>query len=138
MFQMTLQFTSNSQPYCFRSRARSVVMSSLLQNGAGSLNSSDFVFAFRTEPEVCSTTIATPHALLHRPATVMSPSPQRKAQIIFTYVRTFENMKGYAWYILYQERAVFGKMKMDPAKWAQTQITGEVSSLEWSFPNSLN
>ncbi len=27
---------------------------------------------------------------------------------------------------LYQERAVFGKMKMDPAKWAQTQNAGEV------------
>ena len=39
---------------------------------------------------------------------------------------------------LYQERAVFGKMKMDPAKRAQTQNTGEVSSLEWSFPNPLN
>jgi hypothetical protein len=33
-------------------------------------------------------------------------------------------------YTLYQEQAVFGKMKMDPAKQAQTQITGEVSSLE--------
>ncbi len=30
---------------------------------------------------------------------------------------------------LYQERAVFGKMKMDPAKRAQTQNAGEVSSL---------
>jgi hypothetical protein len=28
---------------------------------------------------------------------------------------------------LYQERAVFGKMKMDPAKRAQTQNAGEVS-----------
>ncbi len=27
---------------------------------------------------------------------------------------------------LYQERAVFGKMKMDPAKRAQTQNAGEV------------
>ena len=27
---------------------------------------------------------------------------------------------------LYQERAVFGKMKMDPVKWAQTQNAGEV------------
>jgi hypothetical protein len=36
---------------------------------------------------------------------------------------------------LYQERAVFGKMEMDPAKRAQTQNTGEVSSLQWSlFP----
>ncbi len=39
---------------------------------------------------------------------------------------------------LYQERAVYGKIKMDPAKRAQTQNTGEVSSLEWSFPNLLN
>jgi hypothetical protein len=39
---------------------------------------------------------------------------------------------------LYQERAVFGKMKMDPAKRAQTQNTGEVSLLERSFPNPLN
>jgi hypothetical protein len=37
-----------------------------------------------------------------------------------------------------QEQAVFGKMKMDPGKRAQTQNTGEVSSLEWSFPNPLN
>ncbi len=34
---------------------------------------------------------------------------------------------------LYQERAVFGKMKMDPAKRAQTQNAGEVSSLQWFF-----
>ncbi len=39
---------------------------------------------------------------------------------------------------LYQEQSAFGKMKMDPAKRAQTQHTGEVSSLEWSFPNPLN
>ncbi len=39
---------------------------------------------------------------------------------------------------LYQERAVFGKMKMDPAKRAQTQNAGEVSSLHGSFPNPLN
>ncbi len=32
---------------------------------------------------------------------------------------------------LYQEQAVFGKMKMDPAKRAQTQNAGEVSSLQW-------
>ncbi len=32
---------------------------------------------------------------------------------------------------LYQERAVFGKMKIDPAKQAQTQNAGEVSSLQW-------
>jgi hypothetical protein len=31
---------------------------------------------------------------------------------------------------LYQEQAVFGKMKMDPAKRAQTQNAGEVSSLQ--------
>jgi hypothetical protein len=28
--------------------------------------------------------------------------------------------------VLYQEQAVFGKMKMDPAKRAQTQNAGEV------------
>jgi hypothetical protein len=39
---------------------------------------------------------------------------------------------------LYQERSAFGKMKMDPAKRAQTQNTGEVSSLEWFFPNLFN
>jgi hypothetical protein len=38
---------------------------------------------------------------------------------------------------LYQERAVFGEMKMDPGKRAQTLNTCEVSSLEWSFPNPL-
>ncbi len=36
-------------------------------------------------------------------------------------------------YTLYQERAVFGKMKMDPAKRAQTQNTCEVSLLQWLF-----
>jgi hypothetical protein len=44
----------------------------------------------------------------------------------------------YFYHALYQERAVFGKIKMDPAKRAQTQNTGEVSSCEWSFPNPLN
>ncbi len=34
---------------------------------------------------------------------------------------------------LYQERAVFGKMKMDPGKRAQTQNGGEVSLLQWFF-----
>ncbi len=38
---------------------------------------------------------------------------------------------------LYQERAVFGKMKMDPAKRAQTQNAGEVSSLQWFFSQSV-
>jgi hypothetical protein len=38
---------------------------------------------------------------------------------------------------LYQERAVFGKMKMDPAKWAQTQNAGEVSSLQWFFSQTV-
>jgi hypothetical protein len=38
---------------------------------------------------------------------------------------------------LYQERAVFGKMKMDPAKRAQTQNAGEVSSLQWFFSQSI-
>jgi hypothetical protein len=40
-------------------------------------------------------------------------------------------------YTLYQERAVFGKMKMDPAKRAQTQNAGEVSSLQWFFSQSI-
>jgi hypothetical protein len=34
---------------------------------------------------------------------------------------------------LYQERAVYSKMKMDPAKRAQTQNAGEVSSLQRFF-----
>jgi hypothetical protein len=38
---------------------------------------------------------------------------------------------------LYQERAVFGKMKMDPAKRAQTQNAGKVSSLQWFFSQSI-
>ncbi len=38
---------------------------------------------------------------------------------------------------LYQERAVFGKMKMNPAKWAQTQNAGEVSWLQWFFSQSI-
>jgi hypothetical protein len=38
---------------------------------------------------------------------------------------------------LYQERGVFGKMKMDPAKRAQTQNAGEVSSLQWFFSKSV-
>jgi hypothetical protein len=38
---------------------------------------------------------------------------------------------------LYQERAVFGKMKIDPAKRAQTQNAGEVSSLQWFFSQSV-
>jgi hypothetical protein len=38
---------------------------------------------------------------------------------------------------LYQERAVFGKMKMGPAKWTQTQNAGEVSSLLWFFSQSV-
>ncbi len=38
---------------------------------------------------------------------------------------------------LYQERAVFGKMKMDPAKRAQTQIADEVSLLQWFFSQSV-
>ncbi len=38
---------------------------------------------------------------------------------------------------LYQERAVFSKMKMDPAKRAQTQNAGEVSSLQRFFSQSV-
>ena len=52
------------------------------------------------------------------------------------HFRTF----GCSWltpYTLYQERAVFGKMKMDSAKRAQTQNAGEVSSLQWFFSQSI-
>jgi hypothetical protein len=47
--------------------------------------------------------------------------------------------KHYFWFggTLYQERAVFGKMKMDPAKRAQTQNAGEVSSPQWFFSQSI-
>jgi hypothetical protein len=38
---------------------------------------------------------------------------------------------------LYQEQAVCGKMKMDPAKRAQTQNAGEVLSLQWLFSQSV-
>ncbi len=38
---------------------------------------------------------------------------------------------------LYQEPAVFGKMKMDPTKRAQTQNAGEVSFLQWVFSQSV-
>ncbi len=38
---------------------------------------------------------------------------------------------------LFQERAVFGERKMDPAKRAQTQNAGEVSSLQWFFSQSV-
>jgi hypothetical protein len=38
---------------------------------------------------------------------------------------------------LYQERSVFGKMKLDPAKRAQTQNAGEVSLLQWLFSQSV-
>jgi hypothetical protein len=34
-------------------------------------------------------------------------------------------------------RAVFGKIKMDPAKGAQTQNAGEVSLLQWFFSQSI-
>jgi len=49
------------------------------------------------------------------------------------------SLTGYSlkWRSLYQERAVFGKMKMDPAKQAQTQNAGEVSSLQWFFSQSV-
>jgi hypothetical protein len=40
-------------------------------------------------------------------------------------------------YTLYQEQAVCGKMKMDPAKRAQTQNAGEVLSLQWFFSQSV-
>jgi hypothetical protein len=38
---------------------------------------------------------------------------------------------------LYQEQDVFGKMKMDSAKRAQTQNAGEVSLLQWLFSQSV-
>ncbi len=38
---------------------------------------------------------------------------------------------------LFQERAVFGKMKMDPAKRAQTQNAVEVPSHQWFFFQSI-
>ncbi len=38
---------------------------------------------------------------------------------------------------LYQGRAVFGKMKMDPAKRAQTQNAVKVSWLQWFFSYSV-
>jgi hypothetical protein len=38
---------------------------------------------------------------------------------------------------LYQEQGVFGKMIMDPAKRAQTQNAGKVSSLQWFFSQSV-
>ncbi len=39
---------------------------------------------------------------------------------------------------LYQERAVFGKMKMDPAKQAQTKMLVKFHRSNGSFPNPLN
>jgi hypothetical protein len=36
-----------------------------------------------------------------------------------------------------KERTVFGKMKMEPAKRAQTQNAGEVPSLQWFFSQSV-
>jgi transposase InsO family protein len=38
---------------------------------------------------------------------------------------------------LYQEPAVFGKMKMDPTKRAQTQNAGEISFFQWVFSQSV-
>jgi hypothetical protein len=43
----------------------------------------------------------------------------------------------YNTHALYQELAVFGKMKMDPAKRAQTQNAGEVALLQWFFSQSV-
>jgi hypothetical protein len=40
-------------------------------------------------------------------------------------------------YTLYEEQAAFDKMKMDPAKRAQTQNAGEVSLLQWFFSQSV-
>jgi hypothetical protein len=49
--------------------------------------------------------------------------------ILQAYASTYEKTFWLTNNTLYQERAVFGKMKMDPAKRAQTQNAGEVSSL---------
>ncbi len=51
---------------------------------------------------------------------------------------TLDRLLFWFWlYTLYQERTVFGKMKMDPAKRAQTQNAGEVPSLQWFFSQSV-
>ncbi len=59
----------------------------------------------------------------------------KKLHIIYTMI--FTNIKYFFSNTLFQERAVFGKMKMDPAKRAQTQNAGEVPSLQWFFFQSI-
>ncbi len=66
----------------------------------------------------------------------------KKAQLQLGQIEGFEHVGldpsfSLCNYTLYQERAVFGKMKMDPAKRAQTQNAGEVSSLQWFFSQSF-
>ena len=56
---------------------------------------------------------------------------------MMTIIPYYGFFRQYGCLTLYQERAVFGKMKMDPAKWAQTQNAGEVSSLQWFFSQSI-
>jgi hypothetical protein len=51
--------------------------------------------------------------------------------------RSWEYINRSQTHALYQERAVFGKMKMDPAKRAQTQNAGEVSLLQGFFSQSI-
>jgi hypothetical protein len=53
--------------------------------------------------------------------------------MIFSSEKSLLNIWGVLVTTLYQERAVFGKMKMDPAKGAQTQNAGVVSLLQWFF-----
>ena len=55
-----------------------------------------------------------------------------------TYPNFKKEDKTYS-YTLYQERAVFSKMKMDPAKRAKlkSQNAGDVSSLQWFFSQSV-
>jgi hypothetical protein len=55
--------------------------------------------------------------------------------VLFLFVEVF--YRGWYHNALYQERAVFGIMKMDPAKRAQTQNAGEVSLLHWLFSQSV-
>ncbi len=54
-----------------------------------------------------------------------------------SHLYTPRGIKKRAKVTLYQEQTVFGKMKMDPAKRAQTQNAGLVPSLEWFFSQSV-
>jgi hypothetical protein len=61
--------------------------------------------------------------------------PAKDTKLINNQVQ-FELVKHFL-ITLYQEQAVFGKIKMDPAKQAQTQNAGKVSSLQWFFSQSV-